>query len=398
MSNLQYSNINIFVIAGESSGDQLGAGLIKAIRNLHPSVYFKGVGGPKMEAISHFKSIFPMSDIAVMGIIPVLRKLPILLQRINQTALAIIKCKPDLLIIIDSPDFTHRVAKIIRKSAPHIPIVNYVSPTVWAWRSGRARKMRPYVDHLLAVLPFEPAAHQRLGGPACTYVGHPLMERLNELQPNEFEQAQRESSSPLVLVLPGSRRSEIHRLMPIFGEAIGLLSAARPELRFALPAVPHVRADIVELIKKWHVKPVILDGEENKHIAFRQARGAMAASGTVTLELALALIPMVTAYKISKLEEWFFRALTNIQSVILPNIILDRQIIPEFLQENCTAKNICNALICLLGDTNERKIQIDALHQVLKLMKVEGGNPSEQAAYVALGVLKSTAALSLQKC
>jgi lipid-A-disaccharide synthase len=388
MSQLSVLGAKAFIIAGEASGDQLGAGLIKAMLNLHPSIHFKGVGGAAMETQTRFKSIFPMSDIAVMGIIPVLLKLPILLQRIKQTARAIIDSKPDVLIIIDSPDFTHRVAKIIRKAAPHIPIINYVSPTVWAWRSGRARKMRPYVDHIMAVLPFEPSAHARLGGPTCSYVGHPLMERLGELQPNEFEQAQRDSSSPLVLVLPGSRRSEIHRLMPIFGEAIALLSAARPELRFALPAVPHVRADIVELIKNWQVKPIILDGEQNKHIAFRQARGAMAASGTVTLELALALIPMVTAYKVSKLEEWIFRALANIQSVILPNIILDRQAIPEFLQENCTAANLNAALLPLLSHSDERNAQVHDLKEVVSIMQVEGGNPSDQAAKIVLSMLK----------
>jgi lipid-A-disaccharide synthase len=378
----------VFIIAGESSGDQLGAGLMLAMQKNHSSIYFSGVGGPAMEAATHFRSMFPMSGIAVMGIFPVLLKLPSLLRRIKQTAQEIIAQQPDLLIIIDSPDFTHRVAKIVRKYAPHIPIVNYVSPTVWAWRSGRAHKMRLYVDHLLAVLPFEPEAHLRLGGPICTYVGHPLMGRLNELQPNEFEQAQRNSTSPLVLVLPGSRRSEIHRLMPIFGDAIARLSAARPELRFALPAVQHVRAEIIELIKDWSVKPIILDGEANKYIAFRQSRGALAASGTVTLELALAQIPMVTAYKVSKLEEIIFRILSNIQSVILPNIILGHQVIPEFLQENCTAENLSAALLPLLSNNDERDVQVTALNEVLSIMQIDC-SPSEQAAKVALSMLKS---------
>ncbi len=376
----------VFIIAGESSGDQLGAGLMKALQNLQPSIYFSGVGGPVMEATTCFRSIFPMSDIAVMGIVPVLLKLPSLLKRIKQTAQAVIQNNPNVLIIIDSPDFTHRVAKIVRKTAPHIPIINYVSPTVWAWRPGRARKMRPYIDHLLAVLPFEPEAHLRLGGPACTYIGHPLMGRLNELQPNEFELAQRESTSPLILVLPGSRRSEIHRLMPVFGEAIALLSAARPELRFALPAVPHVREDIVKLIKNWTVKPIILDGETNKYIAFRQARGAIAASGTVTLELALAQIPMITAYKVSKLEELIFRALANVQSVILPNIILCRKAIPEFLQDNCTAEKLSAALLPLLNCSDEREAQLSALKDVLNIMQVEGGSPNERAAKIILSI------------
>ncbi len=397
MTEQHITESKIFIIAGEASGDQLGYGLMGAIKQLEPSIKFFGVGGSAMEDCAQFKSIFPMSDIAVMGFIPVMLKLKSLLKRINQISQEIISMQPDLLVIIDSPDFTHRVAKKVRRLAPYIPIINYVSPTVWAWRPGRARKMRSYIDHLLAVLPFEPDVHLKLGGPPCTYVGHPLIKRLSELQPNEFEQAQRASSSPLVLVLPGSRRSEIYALMPIFGDAIASMSTKNPNFRFALPAVPHVRADIMKLIESWSVKPIIVDGEENKYIAFRQACGAMAASGTVTLELALAQIPMVTAYKVSKLEELFIRALANIKSAILPNIILNKQIVPEFFQENCNSKNISEALLLLIENATERNNQINAFKQVTELMQVKGSNPNEQAAKIILSIIKSTVCPLKQK-
>ncbi len=341
-----------------------------------------------MESISGFKSLFPMSDIAVMGFLPVLLKLPSLIKRIKQTAKAVIKSKPDLLVIIDSPDFTHRVAKKIRQINPDIPILNYVSPTVWAWREGRARKMRPYVDHILALLPFEPAAHLRLGGPVCTYIGHPLIDRLNELKPNNLERAKRNGTSPIILVLPGSRRSEVRRLMPVLGKAVALLAKSKPNLKFVLPSVAHVKQDIVDLVKDWPVKPDIIDGEAAKLAAFRTARAAMAASGTVTLELALAEIPMVTAYKVSKLEEIIIRALVKVPSAILPNIILDQQVIPEFLQENCTGENLSEAVLKIISDSNERQSQIDALKRVLTIMQVEGADPNMQAAKIALSMIK----------
>ncbi len=375
----------VFVVAGEPSGDQLGGRLMQYLLQLRPSLKFCGVGGAQMEAVSGFNSLFPMTDIAVMGFVPVIKKLPSLLKRINQTVQAVIQSNPGLLIIIDSPDFTHRVAKQVRKIAPHIPIVNYVSPTVWAWRSDRARKMRPYIDHLLAVLPFEPAAHLRLGGPPCTYVGHPLIERLQELQPDEIA---RSSTSPLVLILPGSRRSEIAKLMPVFGEAITKIHAALPNVRFALPAVPHVRADIMAHIQNWPVKPHIIDGEAQKYAFFREARAAIAASGTVTLELALAQVPMITAYKVSKIEEFIIRGLVTVSSAILPNLILGENIVPEFLQENCTADNLCKALLNIAQDGDMRNTQLQALRHVIELMQIKGKSPSEKAAEITLNSIR----------
>ena len=217
------SPLRVALVAGEHSGDQLGFKLMRALREARSGdVAFSGVGGEAMEA-EGLKSLFPISDIAVMGILPVLARLPTLLARIRRTAEAIIADRPDVLVIIDSPDFTHRVARRVRAALPRLPIVDYVSPSVWAWRPGRAKAMLTYVDCVLALLPFEPEAYRRLGGPRCVYVGHPLIERLGELRPNADEARRPASGPPLIVVLPGSRRSEVTRLMADFGGALAAL-------------------------------------------------------------------------------------------------------------------------------------------------------------------------------
>ena len=293
----------VALIAGEHSGDQLGFKLMRALRaQTGGGIEFSGVGGEAMEA-EGLESLFPMSDIAVMGVLPVVAKLPTLLARIRQTAEAVVAGRPDALVVIDSPDFTHRVARRVRRALPGLPVIDYVSPSVWAWRPGRARAMRAYVDCVLALLPFEPAAHARLGGPRCVYVGHPLIERLSELRPNADEARRRACEPPLVAVLPGSRRSVIARMMDDFGGALALLARDHGPFEIVLPTLPHVESEVRARAQKWAVKPRIEVGEAAKLAVFRAAHVALAASGTVTLELALAGVPTVGAYKVSRLEE-----------------------------------------------------------------------------------------------
>src|SRR3954464_13143710 len=201
----------LFLVAAEESGDVLGGAHMSALRELRPDISFAGVGGRHMGA-NGIASLFPVQELTILGIGAILPKLPLILRRIRETADAIAAAKPDALIIIDSPDFTHRVARRVRKLAPAIPIINYAPPSVWAWRPWRARAMRRYVDEVLAILPFEPAAFARLKGTPCTYVGHPLAERIADLRPNAEEAASRQSGPPTLLVLPGSRGSEIQRL------------------------------------------------------------------------------------------------------------------------------------------------------------------------------------------
>ena len=371
-----------FLIAGEASGDNLGAALIGALREI-VACDVVGIGGPAMEAAG-LKSHFPMSDIAVMGLIPVIKRLPLLIRRIREAAHAVIVANPDVLVLIDAPDFTHRVAKRVRKAAPHIPIVDYVSPTVWAWRPGRARKMRGYIDHLMAILPFEPAEHLRLGGPPTSYVGHPITERLSVLRPDMTEATARRPEAPVVLLLPGSRGAEMRALMPVFKDAVLKLRNARPNARFLLPAVPHLAGQLRALVANWSVPVEIVEGEGAKLAAFRAARVALAASGTVSLELAMAQIPMVIGYRVSRLEEWIVRQLVLVSTVVLPNLILNRHVVPEFLQEDCNPETLVRHLLPLLDDGPARNAQLEAFSEVERLMMVPLGRPASEAARIVL--------------
>ena len=242
-------------------------------------------------------SLFPIEELSIIGLPPWSRQLPKILRLIRQTADAVIAAAPDMLVIIDSPDFTHRVARRVRAQAPEIPIVDYVSPSVWAWRPGRARAMRAYVDHVLALLPFEPEAYRRLDGPPCSYVGHPLTEQLGRCGPSRTSSKRRDGEPPVLLVLPGSRRSEIRHHMAVFGVALDGCRPKASRSKLVLPTMPHLQEAIAAGAEDLAVQPHIVVGESEKRAAFRIARAALAKSGTVTLELALAGVPMVTAYR-----------------------------------------------------------------------------------------------------
>lgn len=385
--------LDLFLIAGEESGDQLGGPLMAALRTAFAAgeyageLRFRGVGGPAM-TMQGLDSLFSMHDISVMGFLPVIANLRRLLARIRTTADAIIADPPDALIIIDSPDFTHRVARRVRKHLPHLPVIDYVSPSVWAWRPGRARAMRAYVDHVLALLPFEPAAHAELGGPACSYVGHPLVERLHELRGDARREGVPGAEPPVLLVLPGSRRAEVARLLDVFGDTAARLAADVPGLKVVIPAVARLHDEIAARTKDWSVPPAIITGEAEKFAAMRRARAALAASGTVTLELALAGVPMAIAYKVSRIEEAIARRLIRTSHIGLPNIILGEAAIPEFLQSDANPEMLARALRPLLADTPQRQAQVAALRRLDALMQLPGGEkPAARAAQVVLQVL-----------
>jgi len=387
--------LTVHLVAAEESGDRLGAALMRALaQRCGGKVRFAGVGGHDMAAAG-LTSLFPIDDLAIMGFSAVLKRLPMILRRIREAAAAITAARPDTLVIIDSPDFTHRVARRVRAAAPRVPIVDYVSPSVWVWRPGRARAMRAYVDHVLAILPFEPQVHARLGGPPCTYVGHPLWEQIAELRPNETEARRRLADPPIVLVLPGSRASEIEHMIRPFAAAVELVQARHGPLELVMPTVPARLARLREATSDWPVRPRITADQAEKRAAFRQARAALAASGTVTLELALAGVPTVAAYRSNGLEMALVKAIARPQGVvysaILPNLILGAHVVPEFLQRDCTAPALANALIPLLGDSAERRRQIEAFARLDAVMGL-AAPPSFKAADTVLAVISQARA------
>jgi lipid-A-disaccharide synthase len=378
----------IFLIATEESGDRLGASLMKVLRQrLGGAVRFEGIGGQAM-AREGLATLFPIEQLSIMGLAAVAKQLPMILRRIKETAAAVTRASPDVLVIIDSPDFTHRVARRVRASDPSIPIVDYVSPSVWAWRPGRARAMTTYVDHVLALLPFEPEEYRKLRGPPCSYVGHPLIEQIGSLRPDAFEQKRRDETPPVLLVLPGSRRSEIRHHMAVFGATLGLLRDAGVAFELMLPTMPHLLEAVREGVAGWPVQPRIVIGEDEKRAALRIARAALAKSGTVTLELALAGVPMVTAYRTGAIEAWIMLRMIKVRSVILANLVVGDNVVPEFLQADCTPEKLSRALRDVLEESPLRRRQVDAFAKLDAIMSTGDATPSTRAADIVLATMR----------
>jgi lipid-A-disaccharide synthase len=380
----------IYLVAAEESGDALGASLARALRARAGSrLTLSGVGGRAMAAAG-IESPFPIDELSIFGLTAIPRRLPLILRRIRETAEAIIAARPDAVVIIDSPDFTHRVARKVRRRLPSIPILDYVAPSVWAWRPGRARAMRAYIDCVLAILPFEPEAYVKLNGPRCVYVGHPLIEHVADLRPNAAETERRSADPPLVLVLPGSRKSEIDRLLSIFGAAVSRVAKRSGPMELVLPTTAHRLEQIRAGIADWDVKPRIVIEPAEKWAAFRSARAALAASGTVTLELAIAGVPMAAAYLVSPIEEMVARLMglhRRLTTVILANLVIGENVVPEFLQRDCSAEKLADALAPLVQlSSPERARQLAAFGRVDGLMKVSS-IPSEEAATAVLNAV-----------
>jgi len=385
--------LSIYLVAAEESGDALGASLARALRARDgngPTLC--GVGGRAMAAAG-VRSLFPIDELSIFGLTAIPRRLPLILRRIRETAEAIIAVRPDAVVIIDSPDFTHRVARRVRRYAPSIPILDYVSPSVWAWRPGRARAMRSYIDCVLAILPFEPEAYVNLAGPRCVYVGHPLIEHIEDLRPNAGEAERRRTDPPLVLVLPGSRASEIRRLLPVFGDAISRVVERFGPLDLVLPTIGDRVEQVRTGVTGWQIKPRIVVDPADKWAAFRSARAALAASGTVTLELAIAGVPTAAAYRVSLIEELVARIMglhRRLSTVILANLVIGERVVPEFLQRECTAEGLADALVPLLSNGPERARQVEAFSRIDDLMKVKL-TPSAEAAALVLDAARGGA-------
>lgn len=376
--------LHVFVVAGEISGDRLGGPLMAALKTkTNGHIRFSGVGGPDMVA-QGLRSLFPIELTAVMGFGGIASRLLMYLRRIRETADAVISAKPDVLVIVDSPEFTHRIAKRVRKLAPDIPIVDYVSPSVWAWRPWRARAMRRYIDQVLAVLPFEPEAMARLQGPPCTYVGHTLSEQAQRLRPDATGEARRASQPYVVLVMPGSRRGELGRMLNVFETAVARIAAENASIEFVMPAVPAFADHLARAVAMWRVPVRVVSDQAEKDAVFRIARAALVKSGTSTLELAIAGIPMVAAYRVGHIEGPLALIFIKVPSVILANLVLGENIVPQFLQYNATPKKLAAAMADIIADGPARRRQTEAFSRLDAIMEIGSAKPSERAAAIVL--------------
>jgi lipid-A-disaccharide synthase len=374
----------ILLVAGEESGDRLAAALMRALRNkTDRKIRFVGVGGQQMrqEGLERFASI---EMTGVIGFVGLLRRIGSYWRLIRETADRAIAAKPDVAVIVDSPEFTHRVAKRLRRAAPAIPIVDYVSPSVWAWRPWRARAMRRYVDHVLALLPFEPAAMKRLDGPACTYVGHPLTERVGALRPGREDEIRRQTPPAIVLLMPGSRPGELTRMLPTFGRTAALIAERRQAVEFVMPTVPALAGRLKDATAAWPVPVRIVSGQDEKDAAFRSARLALVKSGTSTLELALAQVPMIAAYRLNPLEALVGWIAIRVPSIILANLVIGENIVPEFVQYRATPERLAAAALEILDNGDARQRQLDAFKRLDAIMEIGRAIPSDRAADIVL--------------
>ncbi|MFP7672946.1 lipid-A-disaccharide synthase [Marivita sp. S0852] len=377
--------MKVFVVAGEASGDKLGAALMAGLKKHVPDVTFDGIGGDRMIE-QGLKSLFPMDDISIMGITEILSRYRHLKRRITQTADAVVAAQPDVLVTIDLPEFGLRVAKQVKQRST-IRTVHYVAPTVWAWRPGRARKMAAHIDQVLALLPFEPP-YMEAAGMRCDFVGHPVVTDpvASPDQVAAFKDQFGLKDRPLALVLPGSRQSEVSRLLPVFAEVVRLLHDARPDLDVMIPAAPNVASVVEAAVADWPVKPHVLypvddAGRSDKTAAFYAADVALAASGTVSLELAAANTPMVVAYDMNWLSRQIIGRMLRVDTVTLVNLVSDTRVIPEFIGENCRPAPICNAMIDVLQNPDAQQ---QAMSLTMDRLGRGGQPPGERAALAVL--------------
>ncbi|TDE38403.1 lipid-A-disaccharide synthase [Antarcticimicrobium sediminis] len=380
--------MRVFLVAGEPSGDRLGGALMEGLHQLAPGVTFDGVGGPQMQA-QGLVSRFPMDELSIMGIAEVLPRYFDLKRRIDETAQAVIDTRPDVLITIDSPDFCLRVAKRV-KAVTDIRTVHYVAPTVWAWRPKRADKMARVIDHVLALFPFEPP-YMQAAGMACDFVGHPVVAepQADAAEITAFRARHGLGDAPLLLVLPGSRKGEVTRLAPVFGQALAPVLEARPDLRPVVPAAAPVAAMVREMVAAWPGAPLILDprdsdaltAQADKRAAFAAANLALAASGTVALELAAAATPMVMAYKVNWLTWQLARRMMRIDTANLVNLVSETRVVPECLGPDCRPDLIAETVLRVLDQPEAQK---DAMALTMDRLGLGGEAPGLRAARAVL--------------
>jgi lipid-A-disaccharide synthase len=381
----------IFIVSGETSGDNLAGRLMGALkRETGGRIRFAGVGGPQSTS-QGLASLFPMSDLSVMGLAEVVPHLPRLIRRLNETTAAARRFKPDAVVTVDSPGFCLRLALHLRGSG--IPVIHYVAPQLWAWGPFRARKLKKRVDHIMALLPFEVPFFAQYGIP-CSYVGHPAIDAGVEHGDGPAFRARHglPADAPVLCVLPGSRAGEVRRMLPVFGDALVLLKEKYPDLRIVIPMVDSVAQVVRDITQDWPLPSVLIIDMAERFDAFAAADAAMAKSGTVTLELALAGVPMVVAYRVSAATAFLVRRMgVGVEHASLVNLLLGRQVVPECLQEECTGAKIAEVVDEILSSEPIRVAQRQSFKEVVKALGDRTPSPSERAAKVVLGIVQGTA-------
>ncbi|HYM71422.1 MAG TPA: lipid-A-disaccharide synthase [Stellaceae bacterium] len=382
----------IFIVTGEPSGDALGAGLIAALRErVGDGLRIAGVGGERMRE-QGMASLAPLSDLAVAGVAEVLPRAPVILRHVRRTIAAIREQRPDAVVTIDSSGFSWRIAHGLRRHGERLPLIHYVAPMVWAWRAGRARRMARWYDHLLTLLPFEPPYFERVGL-ACTYVGHPVADGgAGRGDAARFRTAHGIAADELLLtVLPGSRGGEVRRLIPIFGETLHRLQAIVGDFRVAVPTVETVADTVAAGVGNWPGRPIILRGDPAKYDAFAASRAALAASGTVALELAMARLPMTIAYRLNRSTELLLDKIAKVRQVNLVNLILGRVLVREHLgARDCTPERLAATLVELIRDERVRAAHRDGYDEAMRRLGSGGASPSLNAADRILALISAS--------
>ncbi len=370
--------LKVYLVAGEASGDFLGAQLMKAMKaRSENAVQFSGIGGPLM-AEQGLDSLFPMSDLSIMGLVEVIPQIPKVLKRLKQTVSAVSEFDPDVVLTIDSPGFSKRLVRRLKATGTRAKLIHYVAPSVWAWRPGRAKKMAVLYDHLLTLLPFEPPYFEK-EGLSSTFVGHPILESGAEKGDGKAlrQRLGLTQSDKLLCILPGSRRGEIERHVPIFKATFARLRLQHPNLQAVVVVAPSVAEQLAEV--EWGEGIHLITNKEEKYAAMAASNAALAASGTVTLELAMAGVPTVVSYQANALTVYIVRKLIKVPYVGLINILAKEEVMPELLQEQCNPEALSDALAQLLGEGGQQ--QAEKTKQALALLQPSDGVlPSQKAA------------------
>ena len=378
----------IFIVAGEPSGDALGSSLIAALRQrTGPNLRVAGVGGERMRE-QGLDSLVPLDDLAVMGVAEVLPRAPLILRRVRETVAAVRALKPDAVVTIDSSGFSWRIAQRLRRQGESLPLIHYVAPMVWAWRAGRARRMARWYDHLMALLPFEPPYFQRVGL-SCAYVGHPIIESGADRGDGERFRAEHGlvADDVLVCVLPGSRGGEVRRLLPIFGAALERLAQVIGPFRVVVPTVATVAAQVAAATRSWPGAPILVQQPRDKYDAFAASRAALAASGSVALELAMARLPMVVCYRLSPMTEALLDRVVKVRQVNLVNLLLERPVVRELLGGECTPEQLAAEVARLVQDEQVRARHLAGYDEAMRRLGAGDRSPSLRAADQVLAII-----------